>query len=75
MRTLKEEEVNGKTYASIDEARAQIGTFLESVYKHPQSSSKPNSANSKPSERTQPKLCHSNQLSQPKGAVHAYFPN
>ena len=32
MRTLKEEEVNGKTYASIDEARAQIGAFLENVY-------------------------------------------
>ena len=32
MRTLKEEEVNGKTYASIDEARADIGVFLETVY-------------------------------------------
>jgi putative transposase len=32
MRTLKEEEVNGKTYASIDEARAHIGAFLETVY-------------------------------------------
>ena len=32
MRTLKEEEVNGKTYASIDEARAHIGAFLENVY-------------------------------------------
>ena len=31
-RTLKEEEVNGKTYASIDEARADIGVFLETVY-------------------------------------------
>ena len=32
MRTLKEEEVNGKIYASINEARAQIGAFLENVY-------------------------------------------
>ena len=32
MRTLKEEEVNGKTYASIDQARTDIGAFLEDVY-------------------------------------------
>jgi putative transposase len=32
MRTLKEEEVNGKLYASIDEARTDIGAFLENVY-------------------------------------------
>jgi len=32
MRTLKEEEVNGKTYASIEEARADIGAFVENVY-------------------------------------------
>ena len=32
MRTLEEEEVNGKAYASIDEARAHIGAFLETVY-------------------------------------------
>src|SRR5208282_4374660 len=32
MRTLKEEEVNGKTYASLDEARTHIGAFLENVY-------------------------------------------
>ena len=32
MRTSKEEEVNGKTYASIDEARTHIGAFLETVY-------------------------------------------
>ena len=32
MRTLKEEEVNGKLYASIDEARIHIGAFLEDVY-------------------------------------------
>src|SRR5271165_193160 len=41
---------------------------------NPQPSSKPNSANSKPSERTQPKLCPSNPVSQPRGAVHAVFP-
>jgi putative transposase len=32
MRTSKEEEVNGKTYASIDKARTDIGAFLENVY-------------------------------------------
>src|SRR5271165_7352607 len=37
---------------------------------NPRLSSKPNSANSKPSERTQPRLCHSNPVSQPRGAVH-----
>ena len=37
---------------------------------NPRLSSKPNSANSKTSERTQPRLCHSNTVSQPKGAVH-----
>src|ERR1700722_12310350 len=29
MRTLKEEEVNAKTYATIEEARADIGAFIE----------------------------------------------
>ena len=32
MQTLKGEEVNGKPYASIDEARTDIGAFLETVY-------------------------------------------
>ncbi len=32
MRTLKEEEVNGKAYASVDQARTDIGAFLENVY-------------------------------------------
>ena len=32
MRTLKEEEVNAKTYASIEQARADIGAFIENVY-------------------------------------------
>ena len=32
MRTLQEEEVNGKLYASIDEAKTHIGAFLEDVY-------------------------------------------
>src|SRR5260370_10666357 len=39
---------------------------------NPRLSSKPNSANSKPSERTQPKLCHSYPVSQPRGAVQLY---
>ena len=32
MRTLKEEEVNGKIYASLEDARQNIGAFLENVY-------------------------------------------
>jgi len=32
MRTLKDEEVNGKTYASLEDARDRIGAFLETVY-------------------------------------------
>ena len=32
MRTLKEEEVNAKTYATIEQARAGIGAFIENVY-------------------------------------------
>jgi transposase InsO family protein len=80
MRTLKDEEVNGKPYASIDEARAHIGAFLETAYNlgrlrsalgyEPRSSSKPNSAASKPSERTQTKAFQSNAVSQSRGAVH-----
>src|SRR5208337_3821262 len=41
---------------------------------NPRLSSKPNSANSKPSERTQPSLCHSNPVSQPRGAVQDPVP-
>src|SRR5271166_6613901 len=40
---------------------------------NPQPSSKPNSAKPKPSERTQPKLCPSNPVPQPRGAVHFHF--
>jgi putative transposase len=32
MKTLKQEEVDGRTYRDIDEARAAIGKFLEQVY-------------------------------------------
>ena len=32
MKTLKTEEVNGKAYANLDEARRQIGAFIETVY-------------------------------------------
>ena len=32
MKTLKTEEVNGKAYANIDDARRQIGAFIETVY-------------------------------------------
>jgi len=32
MKTLKTEEVNGKAYANIDDARRQIGAFIETIY-------------------------------------------
>jgi transposase InsO family protein len=32
MKTLKSEEVNGQTYADLDQARSSIGQFLEEVY-------------------------------------------
>jgi putative transposase len=32
MRTLKDEEINGKTYSSLEDARQNIGAFLETVY-------------------------------------------
>jgi putative transposase len=32
MKTLKAEEVNGKAYATLDDARGDIGEFIETVY-------------------------------------------
>ena len=32
MKTLKAEEINGKSYQCIDEARRNIGTFIEQIY-------------------------------------------
>jgi len=32
MRTLKDEEINGKTYSSLEDARQNIGVFLETIY-------------------------------------------
>ena len=32
MKTLKQEEVDGRAYANIDQARGQIGVFLEEIY-------------------------------------------
>jgi len=32
MKTLKQEEVNAKTYADVDDARRHIGGFIETVY-------------------------------------------
>ena len=32
MRTLKEEEVDGRAYRDVDDARASIGAFIETVY-------------------------------------------
>ena len=73
MRTLKEEEVNGTRPEPISAPSSET-SIIEADY-IPRSatnlrlSSKPNSANMKPSERTQPSFCHSNAVSQPRGAV------
>ena len=32
MKTLKTEEVDAKTYPDLDDARRQIGAFIETVY-------------------------------------------
>jgi putative transposase len=32
MKTLKAEEVNGKAYATLEQARHDIGKFIETVY-------------------------------------------
>ena len=32
MKTLKTEEVDAKTYLDLDDARRQIGDFIETVY-------------------------------------------
>ena len=32
MKTLKAEEVNGKAYDTLDDARREIGAFIETVY-------------------------------------------
>ena len=32
MKTLKTEEVNGKAYANIEDARRQIGAFIDTIY-------------------------------------------
>jgi putative transposase len=32
MKTLKTEEVNGKAYATIEDARRQIGEFIDTIY-------------------------------------------
>ncbi len=57
MKTLKTEEVNGKAYANIDDARRQIGEFIETIYNvsactrrsaiNRRSSSKPNCGRSR----------------------------
>jgi hypothetical protein len=57
VRTVKEEEVNAKTYATIEEARADIGAFIENVY-------------SRGRLKGQAQSCHSNPVSQSRGAVH-----
>jgi hypothetical protein len=78
MRTLKEEEVNGKTYGSIDEARTDMGTFLENVYNRLHFRARlqtPGGVRSRtPPNRNRlkglkPKPCHPNPVSQTRGAV------
>ena len=32
MKTLKQEEVNAKTYVDLEDARRQIGAFIDDVY-------------------------------------------
>jgi putative transposase len=32
MKTLKQEEIDGRDYRNIDDARQQIGAFIEQVY-------------------------------------------
>ena len=34
MKTLKHEEIDGRSYRDVDHARAAIGTFIEKVYNH-----------------------------------------
>ena len=77
MKTLKAEEVNGKAYADIDDARRQIGAFIETVYNrqrlHSALGYKPPvefEAELRPVAPTlQPgrSRCHSISVSQPKG--------
>ena len=79
MRTLKDEEVNGKTYVSLQDARQRIGAFLETIYNrgrlHSALGYKPpvefedgTPTTSKLSERTQPKSCPSKLFVSDKGA-------
>ncbi len=32
MKTLKTEEVNGKAYKDLEDARQQVGVFIETIY-------------------------------------------
>ena len=67
MKTLKTEEVNGKAYVNIEDARRQIGAFIEIVYNakrlrrsaiNPRLSSKLNSAGPTTANATTVKPCH-----------------
>ena len=80
MKTLKTEEVNGKAYAIIDDARRQIGAFIETIYNrqrlHAALGYKPLAefeAELRPlmSALNRTKPCHSISVSHKRGAVHA----
>ena len=70
MKTLKTEEVNAKTYLNLEDARRQIGDFIETVY----NSERLHSAlGYKPPVEFEADLGRTNQL-QPNGA-EAMSPN
>lgn len=77
MKTLKQEEVNARTYANIDDARRQTGAFIETVYNarrlhsalatNLRPSSKPNSAGTRTAKQTRRTLSHSIKRVSPTG--------
>ena len=80
MKTLKTEEVNGKTYIDLDDARRQIGAFIETVYNakrlHSALGYKPPAefeaelGRTRPTNQSRTKPCHSISVSHRRGAVH-----
>jgi transposase InsO family protein len=57
MKTLKAEEVNGKAYATLDQARRDIGQFIDTVYNTERLHS---ALGYKPPVEFEAELCHSN---------------
>jgi len=83
MKTLKTEEVNGKAYANIEDARRQIGAFIETIYNrqrlHSALGYKPPvefEAELRPVTPTpnQDEACHSISVSHRRGAVQRPVP-